>query len=203
MNIYVNCNACKDGNGTKESPFRFINDAAQVAAAGDEVLVAPGVYREYVDPKNAGTEDARIIYKSEVPLGAVITGAEEVRNWNHLDGNVWVCRIDNGVFGGYNPYTTLVKGDWYFGPFVRHTGAVYLNDRQLYEVQSLEECRETSVYKGYKRDKIEMRGDRAEMSDFPLYLNTVAGGLDRRDQTIGGFSFVVKIYAVPVVEIIG
>ena len=63
--------------------------------------------------------------------------------------------------------------------------------------------RETSVYKGYKQDKIEMRGDRAEMSDFPLYLNTVAGGLDRRDQTIGGFSFVVKIYAVPVVEIIG
>lgn len=63
--------------------------------------------------------------------------------------------------------------------------------------------KQTSVYKGYKQDKIEMRGDRAEMSDFPLYLNTVAGGLDRRDQTIGGFSFVVKIYAVPVVEIIG
>ena len=62
---------------------------------------------------------------------------------------------------------------------------------------------ETSVYKGYKQDKIEMRGDRAEMSDFPLYLNTVAGGLDRKDQTIGGFSFVVKIYALPVVEIIG
>ena len=65
------------------------------------------------------------------------------------------------------------------------------------------EYTKTSVYKGYKQDKIEMRGDRAEMSDFPLYLNTVAGGLDRRDQTIGGFSFVVKIYAVPVVEIIG
>lgn len=62
---------------------------------------------------------------------------------------------------------------------------------------------ETSVYKGYKQDKIEMRGDRAEMSDFPLYLNMVAGGLDCRDQAIGGFSFVVKIYAVPVVEIIG
>lgn len=46
-----------------------------------------------------------------------------------------------------------------------------------------------------------MRGDRAEMSDFPLYLNMVAGGLDCRDQAIGGFSFVVKIYAVPVVEI--
>ena len=68
---------------------------------------------------------------------------------------------------------------------------------------TLAKTMETSVYKGYKRDKIEMRGDRAEISDFPLYLNTVAGGLDCRDQTIGGFSFVVKIYAVPVVEIIG
>lgn len=71
------------------------------------------------------------------------------------------------------------------------------------ELDKLNSKKETSVYKGYKQDKIEMRGDRAEMSDFPLYLNTVAGGLDRRDQTIGGFSFVVKIYAVPVVEIIG
>ena len=74
-------------------------------------------------------------------------------------------------------------------------------DRLIVEVG--EKDKKTSVYKGYKRDKIEMRGDRAEISDFPLYLNTVAGGLDCRDQTIGGFSFVVKIYAVPVVEIIG
>lgn len=74
---------------------------------------------------------------------------------------------------------------------------------QIVAKKAGESVKQTSVYKGYKRDKIEMRGDRAEMSDFPLYLNTVAGGLDRRDQTIGGFSFVVKIYAVPVVEIIG
>ena len=82
-----------------------------------------------------------------------------------------------------------------------------MNGKEIkYIEQTLElysKSSETSVYKGYKQDKIEMRGDRAEMSDFPLYLNTVAGGLDRRDQTIGGFSFVVKIYAVPVVEIIG
>ena len=84
------------------------------------------------------------------------------------------------------------------------TGRVY-EGLQIFEPcdRNDEKLMETSVYKGYKQDKIEMRGDRAEMSDFPLYLNTVAGGLDRRDQTIGGFSFVVKIYAVPVVEIIG
>lgn len=81
----------------------------------------------------------------------------------------------------------------------------YCRDEELRKLNKRYEntVMKTSVYKGYKRDKIEMRGDRAEMSDFPLYLNTVAGGLDRRDQTIGGFSFVVKIYAVPVVEIIG
>ena len=85
----------------------------------------------------------------------------------------------------------------YAGVFlILHTGC-----NSIYVFRN--KIRKTSVYKGYKQDKIEMRGDRAEMSDFPLYLNTVAGGLDRRDQTIGGFSFVVKIYAVPVVEIIG
>jgi len=82
------------------------------------------------------------------------------------------------------------------------SGNIYWNDKELHKDFAVLPS-QTSVYKGYKQDKIEMRGDRAEMSDFPLYLNTVAGGLDRRDQTIGGFSFVVKIYAVPVVEIIG
>ena len=78
-----------------------------------------------------------------------------------------------------------------------------LPDDKRNKLLSNSKLKQTSVYKGYKQDKIEMRGDRAEMSDFPLYLNTVAGGLDRRDQTVGGFSFVVKIYAVPVIEIIG
>lgn len=146
MILYVNGNAAREGNGSKETPFRHINDAAKVAKPGDEVLVAPGIYREYVDPVNAGTPEARITYRSETPLGAVITGAEEMRSWSHYQDNVWVCRVDNGVFGGYNPYTTFVGGDWYFAPVVRHTGAVYLNDRQLYEAESLEECIRGEVY---------------------------------------------------------
>ena len=146
MVIYVNANAPKEGNGSKETPFRHINDAAKAARPGDEVLVAPGIYREYVDPVHAGMPDARITYRSEVPLGAVITGAEEMKDWKHYEGNVWVCRVDNGVFGSYNPYTTFVGGDWYFAPVVRHTGAVYLDDRQLYETETLEECIKGEIY---------------------------------------------------------
>ena len=142
----MNGAAEKNGNGSKEQPFKQINEAAKVAKPGDQVLVAPGIYREYVDPQNAGTEEERIVYKSEQPLGAILTGAEKVDNWQHFQGNVWVCRVNNGVFGDYNPYTTLIGGDWYFAPTVRHTGAVYLNDRQLYETETLEECIKGEVY---------------------------------------------------------
>ncbi len=146
MTIYVNAAAPRDGNGTREMPFKHIGAAAEVAKAGDQVVVAPGIYREYVDPQNPGSEDRRIVYRSEVPLGAVITGAEEIKSWEKYRDNVWVCRVDNGVFGDYNPYTTFVGGDWYFAPVVRHTGAVYLNDRQLYETETLEECINGEVY---------------------------------------------------------
>ncbi|MBR3740036.1 MAG: right-handed parallel beta-helix repeat-containing protein [Clostridia bacterium] len=140
MLYYVSAAAPKEGNGSKATPFRRINDAAKIAKPGDEIIVAPGIYREYVNPQNAGTEENRIVYRSETPLGAVITGAEELKSWEKYEGTVWKALVDNGVFAGYNPYTTMVCGDWYFAPTVRHTGAVFLNDRMMYETVTLEEC---------------------------------------------------------------
>ncbi|MBQ9007774.1 MAG: right-handed parallel beta-helix repeat-containing protein [Clostridia bacterium] len=160
MVLYVNIAAERDGNGSESAPFRHINDAARVARPGDEVIVAPGIYREYVNPIHAGLEDARITYRSEVPLGATITGAEVADKWKKFRKNVWVLRVSNSVFGEYNPYKTLIMGDWYSGEFVFHTGAVYLNGKMLYEATSLKECQkgdkylpswdpEFSVYKWY------------------------------------------------------
>ncbi len=146
MTIYVDVNAKHDGNGTEKLPYRRINEAAKVALPGDEILVAPGTYREYVDPVNAGTENAPIVYKSTKPLGAIITGAEKLTGWEKYKKNVWTARVKNSVFGGYNPYTTLVYGDWYFATPNKHTGCVWLNDEALYEALSIEECIEAKVY---------------------------------------------------------
>ncbi|MCD7954418.1 MAG: right-handed parallel beta-helix repeat-containing protein [Lachnospiraceae bacterium] len=146
MIIYVNANAAHDGNGTKAMPFKRINDAAKIARPGDEVVVAPGMYREYVDPVNAGCEDARITYRSAEPLGAVITGAEPLTGWSLYEGTVWTARVKNSVFGSYNPYTTPVYGDWYFAEANKHTGCVYLNNKAMYEAASLDECTRGEVY---------------------------------------------------------
>lgn len=147
MIYYVNQAMLHDGDGSLGTPFRRISEAAKIAKPGDEVLVFPGVYREYVNPERGGTEDAPILYRSIEPLGAVICGAERIKGWTPYQGTVWTVRVKNSTFGAYNPYTTEVFGDWYFAPTVRHTGAVYLNDQMLYEAESLEECIAGEIYK--------------------------------------------------------
>ncbi len=149
MIYYVAANAPRNGCGTKEKPFQTISEAAKIACAGDEVLVAPGIYREYVNPANGGTDDQnRIVYRSEEPMAAVITGAEPVKNWTQYQGNVWMARIPNGIFGSYNPYTTVIAGDWYRALEPVHTGEVYINGKSMYETFSLEDVANPTVYKG-------------------------------------------------------
>lgn len=139
MKIHVNCNAHTSGDGSKNNPFKRIQQAAAKAMPGDEVIVAKGVYHEEVSPVNAGLENTPIIYRSEEPMGAVITGANDVNTWEQFDGDTWVVSIPNDYFGNYNPYTTLVFGDWLNANITCHTGEVFINDKSLYEVQTLDE----------------------------------------------------------------
>ncbi|MGI6007397.1 MAG: right-handed parallel beta-helix repeat-containing protein [Ruminococcus sp.] len=139
MIYYVSARAGRCGRGTRENPFQTISEAAALAHPGDEIIVGPGIYREHVNPPRGGSgEDSRIVYRSEKPLEAVITGAEPVKTWTHYKDNVWMTRIPNGVFGDYNPYTTKITGDWYYALEPVHTGDVYLNGQSMYEVMSLD-----------------------------------------------------------------
>ena len=147
MIYYVASNAKRYGDGSKERPFRKISQAAAIARPGDEVLVGPGVYREDVNPQNAGTPDARIVYRAVEKGTAIITGAEPVKNWILFEGNTWVARIPNGIFGSYNPYKDVIYGDWYYSPDPYHTGEVYLNGKSMYEAHSIEAVTNPTYYK--------------------------------------------------------
>lgn len=147
MVYHVSANVFRSGDGTKEYPFKTISEAAKLAGPGDEVIVAPGIYREYVDPAQGGFPDARITYRSEEKLAAVITGAERADRWERFNGDTWVTRIGNGLFGDYNPYTTEVAGDWYSAEDPVHTGEVYLNGKAMYEVKDLQGVLEPVPYK--------------------------------------------------------
>ncbi|MDD2979379.1 MAG: right-handed parallel beta-helix repeat-containing protein [Hespellia sp.] len=148
MQIYVSEKAARGGDGSKSKPYQTISEAAKRAVAGDEILVEPGIYRESVDPVNAGTSEQRITYRSVVNKAAVITGAEPVSGWRLYEGDVWSVRVPNGIFGEYNPYTVSVTGDWYWAIKPLHTGEVYLNGKSMYEVMELEKVMNPEVYKG-------------------------------------------------------
>lgn len=140
--LYVNCAASSPGNGSAETPFRTIQQAADIALPGDTVLVAPGSYHENVNPKHAGRPDARITYRATERGKAVITAAERVTTWKSEGDGVWSVRIPNAMFGSFNPYTALIQGDWLDATVHAHRGQVFLNDTALYEVNSLDDVKE-------------------------------------------------------------
>ena len=140
MEIYVNIHAQAVQDGSREHPFGTIRQAAAAARPGDEVIVFPGVYREWVQPPRGGTDDShRIVYRSFLPGGAVISGAEELTAWESLGNGVYSARVPDSLFEGRNPYTACLRGDWLDEEdgFPHHLGEVFMNSRALFEAPSL------------------------------------------------------------------
>lgn len=127
--------------GSKTEPFRTINHAAQIAIAGDTVLVHAGEYREWVKPRNGGLSEARrITYAAADGEHVVIKGSERVTGWQQEDGDVWRATIDNSLFNDHNPFALEVEGDWVVRPIAptprKHLGDVYLNGDSFYEANT-------------------------------------------------------------------
>ena len=139
--IHVAISGNDSNPGTPAAPLRSIQRAADLAQPGDVITVHEGVYRERIRPPCGGESDAkRITYQAAPGEKVEIKGSEVVKNWVKVQDEVWKVTIANSLFGGFNPYSDLIRGDW-FEPKGRehHTGAVYLNGEWLAEAAKLDE----------------------------------------------------------------
>ena len=126
--------------GTESAPFKTIGRAAQVAYPGDVITVHSGVYREWVNPPRGGNcNDSRIVYRAAPGERVEIKGSEQINTWQKVQNTVWKVTLPNRFFGCYNPYDDLIYGDWFSDHGRKHhTGEVFLNNRSLYEKESLD-----------------------------------------------------------------
>src|SRR6185369_196819 len=108
------------------APLRNIQHAAELAQPGDVITVHQGVYRERINPPRGGTTPGtRIVYRAAPGEKVEIKGSELVKGWVKVQPDTWKVVLTNALFGNFNPFGDLIRGDW-FDPRGRqhHTGAV-------------------------------------------------------------------------------
>ncbi|MGO8736619.1 MAG: right-handed parallel beta-helix repeat-containing protein [Terriglobia bacterium] len=143
-NFHVAPNGNDANPGTQTAPFRTIQHAANLAQPGDVITVHEGVYRERISPPRGGESDTqRIVYQAAPGEKVEIKGSEVIKNWVKIGDDTWKVTLPNAFFGSFNPYSDLIRGDW-FSPKGRdhHTGAVYLNGGWLAEAAKLDDVME-------------------------------------------------------------
>ena len=131
-------------DGSAEHPLRTISAAAALAQPGDAVTVHEGLYRERITPPRGGTsDDQRITYHSAPGEQVEIRGSEVLTGWEEVEHDTWKATVPNTFFGDYNPFADSIHGDW-FNPKGRphHTGAVYIDGRELIEAAKRDEVLE-------------------------------------------------------------
>ena len=120
-------------DGSESRPLKTISAAARLAQPGEVITVHEGVYRERINPPRGGESDTkRIVYQAAPGEKVEIKGSEVIKNWEKVENDTWKVTIPNRFFATFNPYSDLIRGDW-FNPKGRqhHTGAVYLNGEWL------------------------------------------------------------------------
>src|SRR5580704_3984769 len=68
-------------------PLRTISRAAELAGAGDTVVIGPGVYREWVGITRSGTGGKPITFQAEKVGTAVVSGADVLAMWVEVLGH--------------------------------------------------------------------------------------------------------------------
>ena len=132
--------------GTYSLPLRTIQAAANLAQAGDTILVKAGIYREEIKPPRGGTRDKPVTYLAAPGEDVSIRGSDRITTWINEGDGLWLTTIDTARFASFNPYTTHVAGAWLYGSGTSdtitkyHLGDVYFNGEAFSEVFSVHDC---------------------------------------------------------------
>jgi hypothetical protein len=109
--LHVDPKGDDQGDGSEAKPFRTIQHAADLAQAGDTVLVAPGIYRERIAPPRGGKEGTPITFRSSVKHGAIIRGSDPwMPQWRKVSPGLYAGKVDEALFtdtahrDGANPF---------------------------------------------------------------------------------------------------
>ena len=123
------------GDGTLRRPYLTISMAAELARAGDTVLVYGGIYREWVAPKHSGQQGSPVVYSVAPNERVVVKGSEVWKNdWISLKDNVYKSVLDTVELGSYNPfYIPLARTEGR-----QSLGQIFVNSERYIQVDSLE-----------------------------------------------------------------
>jgi hypothetical protein len=120
--------ASDDNPGTEVLPFRTIQRAAEVARTGERILIADGVYREWVNPPRGGNgSDSMIAYHAMPGARVIIKGSQIItpEMWRssryqgagplerflktkpNPDVTLWALKLPREWFDGYNPFACI------------------------------------------------------------------------------------------------
>ncbi len=162
-------NADDNGPGDKARPFRTIGKAAEVLQPGERVVIASGVYREWVRPARGGTGPDRMISYEAAPGAKVyIRGSEALRGgWTQESIStgprnapgpsvtVWRYDLTSGMFPDlYNPFALpSIMGSWGWldtsivdmGPYLRRRGLLFVDGKPLEPVEQLNELAQPNL----------------------------------------------------------
>lgn len=138
---HVATNGSDAASGSVNEPFRTIQRAAEAVQAGDIITVHGGVYRERVNPLRGGDSDERrIVYQAAPGEKVEIKGTEVVTGWTHVEGQLWCVTLPDSFFGDFNPFRTLLQGDWFWDKNrTHHRGSVYVDGEWLAEAATRED----------------------------------------------------------------
>jgi len=90
---YVSTAGSDTNAGTEQLPWKTIQQAANVMQAGDTVIVAGGMYREGITPKNSGSSGMYISYKARNGENVIIAGSDVVTGWSVDQGYIYKANV--------------------------------------------------------------------------------------------------------------